>query len=160
MLPDAPGMQVPPRGINEAQLGGRSPRDFPLLPDDTPPPTGPLFGPDDEVPGPMAPALFRGVPEGADPMAPNQQGFTTWSNQRPVAERYGSNVGEMPFKEAEFPNRGTLEELRAAVGAGPEATAQDIVAALLAREPELRGCSYDLRPELEGTPREFIRRGR
>lgn len=185
MLPDAPGMPNRPRGVagpRSAQLGGRTPRGFELLDDDTPPPPPPqaLFGPDDEFGGapmptsPQGPApdagaaiaellgdrpqmLYRGVQEGADPFAPNERNFTTWSDQQRTAGRYGSNVGETPFDPSTNVHLGALEDARRLLGLPAEATAQDIAEAAMRRfAGENRTASYDLPAELDGVPREYI----
>jgi hypothetical protein len=116
-----------------------------------------MLGGSDLVGEPPPEMLYRGVPQGADPMAPNDRGFTTWSNQRPTAEFYGPNVGEMPFDPHANVHLGTLEDARMMLGLGPDATAQDIAAAAMQRfRGANRTASYDLPPELDGVPREFI----
>ncbi len=155
-----PGMPPRPRGVTgprSAQLTDPTlPRGFQFLDDSGQmPPQGPDFGPADEFTGPER--LYRGVPHGADPMAPNERGFTTWSNQRPTAEFYGPNVGEMPFDPTSNVHLGTLEDARMMLGLGPDATAQDIAAAAMQKyRGANRTASYDLPPELDGVPREFI----
>lgn len=104
--------------------------------------------------------LYRGVPEGADPMAPNERGFTTWSNERPVAERYGSNIGEMQFDPATNIHLGSLEDARMMLQLPASATAQDIAEAAMKRfGGGNKTASYDLPPEMSGVPREYIRFG-
>jgi hypothetical protein len=170
-LAEQRGMPTRPRGVTgpmSAQLTDpRLPNGLSLL-DDTPPPQ-PLFGPGDEFPTPpngggvsdlIGDRLYRGVPEGMDPNAPNARGFTTWSNQRPIAEQYGNNVGEMQFDPGANIHLGTLEDARQLLGLSPQATAQDIAeAAMLRFRGANRTASYDLPPELSGTPREFIHFG-
>jgi hypothetical protein len=169
-----PGMPNNPRGVSgprSAQLSDpQLPEGLSLIDGSAPPQS--FFGPGDEFPGPAAPEppapqgisdligdrLYRGVPEGADPMAPNERGFTTWSNERPVAERYGSTVGEMQFDPSTNVHLGTLEDARMLLGLPNTATAQDIAEAAMRRfGGSNKTASYDLRPELDGTPREYIR---
>ncbi len=180
LFEDPRGMPTRPRGVSgprSAQLTDpRLPRGLELV-DDTPPPQ-PMFGPGDEFPGPAggsfseligeaAPAqdligdrLYRGVPEGMDPNAPNERGFTTWSNQRDVASQYGPNIGETQFDPSTNVHLGTLEDARQLLGLPREATAQDIAEAAMRRFMGAnQTASYDLPPELGGTPREFIRFG-
>lgn len=104
--------------------------------------------------------LYRGVPEGMDPNAVNDRGFTTWSNQRDVAQQYGPVIGESQFDPGANVHLGTLEDARQLLGLPPQATAQDIAEAAMRRfAGSNRTASYDLPPELSGTPREFIRFG-
>lgn len=114
------------------------------------------MGGEDVIP-PADVRMFRGVPEGVDPRTPNERGFTTWSNRRPVAETYGPVIGEEVFDPTTNVHLGQLEEARQILGLPPEATAQDIAAAAMARYRDAnRSISYDLRPELDGTPREYV----
>ncbi len=167
-LAERSGMPDRPRGVTgprSAQLSDpRLPQGLQLM-DDTPPMT-PQFGPGDEFPPPPSVAdlignqMYRGVPEGMDPNAVNDRGFTTWSNQRPVAEQYGPIIGETTFDPGTNVHLGTLEDARQLLGLPPEATAQDIAEAAMRRfSGANRTASYDLPPELNGTPREFIRFG-
>lgn len=107
--------------------------------------------------------MYRGVPEGADPFAPNERNFTTWSNTREGeygASRYGSNIAEEPFDPSANVHLGSLEDARRVLGLPPEATAQDIAEAAMRRYRDAnRTASYDLPAGLEGTPREYIRFG-
>lgn len=100
--------------------------------------------------------LYRGVPEGADPMAAGPAGGTYWAPDRPTAERYGSNVAEREANPADFMDVGTIEELRSMLGAPPEATVEELLQAFAQRSGRPRGVTYTLPPELEGVPREYF----
>lgn len=175
-----PGMPDRPRGVagpRSAQIGGRTPRGFQLLEDDTPPPLGPRFGPDDEFPplegAPATPPtppgaaggsvmLQRNVPEGVDPFAPRNRARSLAMFEQGTPEAlegglYGPVQGVREFPRSDFRDVGDIEGLRQLVAGNPDMTVSDLLVLLSQRSDRPQGVTFTRPPELSGTPREFHR---